>query len=60
VEQGTKIDVVAPVERGWVVLREVTSWPECVSTLTSVRRLDDGPYAVGSRIRVEQSRIPRP
>jgi uncharacterized membrane protein len=58
VEQSTRIDVEARVERVRELLREVERWPEWAPTVTSVRRLDDGPLAVGSRVRVEQPRIP--
>ena len=57
-ELSTRIDVEAPVEQVWAVPREVERWPEWAPTVTSVRRLDDGPLAVGSRVRVEQPRIP--
>ena len=57
-EQSTRIDVEAPVEQVWKVLLEVERWPEWATTVTSVQRLDDGPVAVGSRVRVEQPRIP--
>jgi uncharacterized membrane protein len=42
-EQSTKIDVEAPVERVWELLREVERWPEWAPTVTSVRRLDEHP-----------------
>jgi uncharacterized membrane protein len=58
VEQSTSIDVEAPVDHVWEVLRDVERWPEWASTVTSVRRLDDGALAVGSRARIEQPRIP--
>ncbi len=58
VEQSVTIDVEAPVEQVWAVLREVGRWPEWAPTATSVRPLDDGPLTVGSRVRVEQPRIP--
>ncbi len=58
VEQSTRIDVEASVEQVWECAARGGARPTWAPTVTSVRRLDDGPLAVGSRVRVEQPRIP--
>ena len=42
----------------WDVLTDVESWSAWTSTVTSVHRLDDGPFRLGSRAKIQQPRIP--
>jgi uncharacterized membrane protein len=52
------IDVAAPAEQVFATYADVTRWPDWTDSVTRVEVLDPGPFAVGTRAKVHQPRLP--
>lgn len=49
-----RLDIAAPAATLWDLETDIEGWPIVLPTVTSAKRLDDGPLRVGSSARLEQ------
>jgi len=51
------VDIKASPDHVLAVLCDVERWPQWTETMISVRRMDDGPFVVGSKAHIRQPKL---
>lgn len=55
---GVSVEIDAAIDAIWAVLSDVERWPGWTPSMTRVERLDDGPFGLGSRVRIRRPGLP--
>lgn len=52
------IEIAAPTAKVWAALVDVERWPDWTASMEKVERLGDGPFGLGSEVRIKQPKFP--
>lgn len=52
------VHIEAPPAKVWTAMVDIERWPEWASYMQSLRRQDEGPFGVGSRVKVTPKGLP--
>ena len=53
-----KVDIAATQPLVWAAMADVARWPEWTESISGVKLLSPGPLQVGSRVRIQQPKLP--
>ena len=51
------VEIAVPPDRVWAVMIDVEHWSDWTASITSIRKLDPPPFAVGSRVHIVQPKL---
>lgn len=52
------VDIDAPPDRVWQVLTDIDHWHEWTDSVSSIKRLNNGPFAEGTLVLIKQPKFP--
>jgi len=52
------VDINAPPDRVWEVMTDIDRWHEWTDSVSSIKRLNNGPFAEGTLVLIKQPKFP--